>query len=52
MQKENIGTDRAHKVNEKNEVICLVIMFTPRVMVIKISTMARSLYFLLMTAKN
>ena len=33
----NIPTDRTQKVDEKNGVICLVIMFTPRVMVIKMS---------------
>ena len=44
--------DRAQREDEKNGVICLVIMFTPRVMVIKMSKMANFLYFLLMTAKN
>ena len=52
MQKRNILTDRAQRVYEKNEVICLVIMFTPGVMVIKMSHMAHFLYYLLMTAKN
>ena len=33
MQKWNISTDRAQRVDEKNVVICLV-MFTPAVMVI------------------
>ena len=37
--------NKAQKVDEKNGVICLVIMFTSRAMVIK-------LYFLLMTAKK
>ena len=37
MQKWNIPTDRTQKADEKNGVICLVIMFTPRVMVIKMS---------------
>ena len=32
-------TDRAQKVQEKNGFICLVIMFTPRVMVFKMSKM-------------
>ena len=43
--------DRAQKVDEKNRVIGLVIMFTARAMIIKISKRARFLYFLLMTAK-
>ena len=34
MQKWNIATDRAQRVDEKNGVICLV-MFTPRLTVIK-----------------
>ena len=46
----NILTDRAQRVDEKNGVIRLVI-FTPRVMVIKISKMAHFMYFLLDTAK-
>ena len=52
MQKWNISTDKAQRVDEKNGVICLVIMFTPGVMVIKMSKMAHFLYFLLMPAKN
>ena len=40
MQKRNIPTDRAQRVDEKNGVICLDIIFTPGVMVIKISKMA------------
>ena len=40
--------DRAQRVDEKNGVICLV-MFTPRVIVIKMSKMAHFLYFLLIT---
>ena len=52
MQKLNIPTDRAKRVDEKNGVICLVIMFIPRGMVIKISKMAYFLSFLLMTVKN
>ena len=51
MQKSNIATDRAQRVEEKNGVICLV-MFTPRFMVIKMSKMARFMYFLLDTAKD
>ena len=45
MQKWNIPTDRAQRINEKNKVICIFIMFTSRVMVIKISKMTHSLYF-------
>ena len=37
MQKWNIQTDRAQRVNDKNGVICLVIMFAPGVMVVKMS---------------
>ena len=44
--------DRAQRVDEKNEVICLVIVFTLGVMVIKMSKMVHFLYFLLMPAKN
>ena len=43
---------RAQKVDLKNELICLVIMLTSKVMVIKMSKMALFLYFRLMTAKN
>ena len=39
-------------VNETNGIICLVIMFTPRVIVIKMSKIVHFLYFLLMTAKK
>ena len=52
MQKWNIPTDRAQRVDEKNGVICLIIMFAPRVMVIKVSQMSHFLYFLLMPVKN
>ena len=52
IQKWNIPTDRTQRLGEKNGVICLVIMLTPRVMVIEMSKMAHSLYFLLMAAKN
>ena len=38
--------DRAQRVHEKNSIICLV-MFTPGVMVIKMSKMVYLLYFLL-----
>ena len=37
---ENIATDRTQRVDKKNELIFLFIMFTPRVMVIKMSKMA------------
>ena len=40
------------RVDEKNGVICLVIMFAPGVMVIKMSKMAHFWYFLSMSAKN
>ena len=52
MQKRNIPTDRAQRVDEKNLIICLVIMYIYEVMVIKMSKMAHFLCFLLMTAKN
>ena len=45
MQNWNIPTDSAERVDEKNVVICLVIMFTSRVMVNKMSKMAQ-FYFL------
>ena len=48
MQKWKIPIDRAQRVDERNGVICLV-MFTPGVMVIKISKMAHFLYFPLIT---
>ena len=51
MQKWNISTYRAQRVDEKNDVICLV-MFTPKVMVIRMSKMAHLMYFLLNTEKN
>ena len=41
-------TERAQRVDDKNGVICLVIMYTPGVMVIKMSKMAH----LLMPAKT
>ena len=40
MQKLNIPTDKTQRVDQKNGVICLVIMFTSGVMVIKMSKMA------------
>ena len=51
MHKQNISTDRAQIVDKKNGVIHLV-MFTPRVTVIKMSITAHFIYFLLNTAKN
>ena len=44
--------DKNQRVDEENQVICLIIMFTPRVTVINMSQMAHVLYFLLMAAKN
>ena len=40
MRKWNIIMDRAQRVDEKNGVICLFIMFTPEVMVMTMSNMA------------
>ena len=51
MQKWNLATDRVQRVDERNDVIRLV-MFTRRVLVIKMSKMAHFMYFLLDTAKN
>ena len=45
MQNWNIATDRAQRVGGKNGVICIVIMFTPRVMVIEMPKLANFLYF-------
>ena len=44
-------TNRAQRVDEKNEVICLVIIFTPRGLVIKMLKMDCFLYIFLMLAK-
>ena len=52
MQRWNEPTDKAKRVDEKNVFICLVIMFTSRVMVIKISSNGSFLYFLVTTATN
>ena len=52
MQKYNKSSDRAQRVDEKNGGICLVSMFSPGDMVIKMSIMAHLLYFLPMAAKN
>ena len=51
-QRWNTPTDRAQRVNERNGFICLVIMFTPRVMVIKMLKKGSFLYILLTTAKK
>ena len=48
----NIPTDRAQRVDGKNGVICLVIIFTPGVMVTKISKITHFLYFVMMPAKD
>ena len=47
MQKWNIPAERAQNVNEK--IICLVVKFTPRVTVIKMSKMA---HFFVFSADN
>ena len=52
MWKKDIYIKRLERVDEKNGVICLVIMFTSGDMVIKMSKMTQLLYFLLMTARN
>ena len=52
MHKVNITTDRAQIGDEKNGVICLVILFTSKLVVIKMSKIADFSYFLLMAAKN
>ena len=52
MQRWNEPTDKAKRVDEKNVLICLVIMFTSRVMVIKMSSNGSFLYFLVTTATN
>ena len=44
--------DRAQRADEKNGVICLVIVVISRVMIIRMSIMAVFLHFLLMTSKN
>ena len=52
MQRWNKPTNRAQRVDEKSVFICLVIMFTYRVIVIKMSNNGSFLYFLLTTATN
>ena len=44
--------DRAERTDEKNGVIFLVVMFIPRLTIIKISQMVHFLYFLLIAAKK
>ena len=44
--------DITHRIDGKNGAICVVIMFTPRVKVIKMLKMSHFLSFLLMAAKN
>ena len=41
VQKWNLSTDRTQTVYKKNGIICLHIMFTPRVMVITMPKMAQ-----------
>ena len=45
MQKWTIPTDRAWRVDQKNGVIYLIIMFASGVTVIKVSKIAQFLYF-------
>ena len=52
MKKWNIATGRVQRADEKTGVICLFIMLTPQVMLIKMSKMAHFLYSLLIPAKN
>ena len=52
MQKLNISTDRAQRLDEKNRIIGLIIKFIPRLIFINISKSAYSLYILLIAAKN
>ena len=51
MQKGNISTHRAQRLDEKNDVIRLV-MFTSTDMVIRMSKMAHLMYFRLNTEKK
>ena len=51
-QKWNKPGDSAERMDDKNGVTFLFIMFTPRATVIKISKMAYFLYFLLMAVRN
>ena len=49
MHKWNIETDGAQRSDEKNEVICLVIMFNHVGMAIKMLKIANNLHFLLIS---
>ena len=51
MLKLNISMYWAQRVDKKNNVICLV-MYTSKVMVIRMSKMAHLMYFLLNAEKN
>ena len=51
MQK-SLWVDEKIQVDDKNGVICLVIVFTSAVMVIKMSKTAHFLFLLLMAAKK
>ena len=51
MQQWNISRYRAQRVDEKNDVVRLV-MFTSKVMAIRMSKMAYLMYFLLNTEKT
>ena len=46
------NTNKAQRADEKDGVICLVIIFTPRVMASKMPKMDHFLYFLLLKAKD
>ena len=53
MLKWNIPMGRAQRADEKMRMRpCLVIIFTPRIMIIKMSKIAPFFYFLLITGKN
>ena len=52
MQKRNISTDIAQQVDEKNVVICLVIMFAAIVMTTNMSKMVHFPNITLMATKN
>ena len=52
MQKLNISTDTAQRLDEKNRIIGLIIKFIPRVIFINISKSAYCSYILLIAAKN
>ena len=52
IEKRNVPTDRAQRLDKKNWAICLSIRFIPTVIFIKMSKMGHFLYFLLMIAKN